>query len=66
MNNPRPFQMITPQGFIKLFYQTVKEKQCKHAEAFELLNAEYEEFTGKKRYASYECFKVVKSKINKF
>lgn len=59
----RIFKMIDSSGFIELFYLELKEA-CKNNEkltqkdAFDKINTEYFNYTGKYRYNSFESFKI--------
>ncbi len=60
----RIFKMIDKQGFVELFNQEIKIA-CKNNEkltrkdAFDKLNQEYFDYTGKYRYNSFESFKIM-------
>lgn len=60
----RIFRMIDKDGFVELFNQTLKtacrnnQKLTKN-DAFNKLNDEYYQYTGKYRYNCYESFKIV-------
>ena len=50
--------LLSPRGFEERFHKNCKE--CKtYTEAYEKTESEYEEYFGKKRYASYDSFRVV-------
>ena len=50
--------LLSPRGFEERFHKNCKE--CKtYVEAYEKTENEYEEYFGKKRYASYDSFRVV-------
>lgn len=58
----RIFRMIDRDGFIELFNQALKtacknNEKLTHKEAFNNLNDEYFDYTGKYRYDSFESFK---------
>ena len=59
----RIITLMAPKGFIEMFYKTLSEnREYTHREAFDQLNAEYKSYTGKNRYASFQCFKVIKDR----
>lgn len=65
MPQPRFYRLTTLEGFIDVFYEVIKEQQCTHREAYDILIQEYHQATGRYRYASYESFKAAKSRFNK-
>jgi hypothetical protein len=63
----RIFRMISPQGFTNLFWEEIKTAQSSgkhltHEEAFDKLNEEYHQTTGKYRYKSFSSFKTLRDK----
>lgn len=66
-NQSRIFRMISPIGFVNLFWEEIKSAQnnenpITHQQAFNKLNQEYYESTGKYRYKNFETFKTLKDK----
>lgn len=49
-------RMISRQGFIELFWETLSEGQT-HEEAYESLEREYKAAFGKRRYANFISFR---------
>jgi len=69
INQARIFRMISPSGFINIFYEEIKSAQARnkpisHEQAFELINTEYYRSTGKYRYKNFQTFKALKDKNN--
>ena len=56
--------LLSPSGFEKRFH-----KNCKlvknYEDAYDLTEKEYSENFGKRRYASYDSFRVTKNKKNR-
>ncbi len=66
-NQSRIFRMISPMGFVNLFWEELKLAQgiqapITHQAAFDKLNNEYHASTGKFRYKNFETFKKLKDK----
>ena len=66
-NQIRIFRMISPSGFVYLFWEEIKQSQSSnnpitHQQAFDNLNNEYFESTGKYRYKNFQSFKTLKDK----
>ena len=66
-NHVRIFRMISPTGFVNLFWEEVKsasdgEKYITHEQAFDKLNCEYFAATGKYRYKNFQSFKSLRDK----
>lgn len=66
-NSARIFRMISPEGFINLFWEEIKaanseNKPITHQYAFDKLNNEYYSGTGKYRYKNFQTFKTLKDK----
>ena len=64
-NPVRIFRMISPLGFVNLFWEEIKQaanlgKHITHEQAFDKLNSEYFESTGKFRYKNFQSFKNIK------
>ena len=64
----RIFRMIAPEGFVNLFWEEIKSaaaagKYMRQEEAFEKINNEYHQSTGKYRYKNFASFKVIKDKL---
>ena len=53
--------LLSPAGFEKRFHKNCKEVK-NYEEAYELTEKEYEENFGKRRYASYDSFRVTKNR----
>lgn len=62
--NDRAKKLFTVIGFIEVFEQNTTMTQT-YKEAYERTETEFEGFFGKPRYASYESFKVIKSRKQK-
>ena len=56
--------LLSPSGFEKRFHKHCKEAK-NYAEAYELTEKEYELNFGKRRYASYDSFRVTKNRKNR-
>lgn len=50
--------LLTIEGFMNKFYQYLQDKS--NSEAYEDTEKEYEKYFRKRRFASYEVFKVIK------
>ena len=66
-NQSRIFRMISPAGFVNLFWEEIKicqksEQPFNYQQIFDALNEEYRQSTGKYRYKNYETFKIIKGK----
>lgn len=66
-NESRIFRMISPGGFVNLFWEEIKAaaqsgKHITHEQAFEKINTEYFKSTGKYRYKNFASFKTLKDK----
>ncbi|MEI7524561.1 MAG: hypothetical protein WCJ95_09540 [Mariniphaga sp.] len=66
-NQARVFRMISPSGFVNLFWEVLKDAQSidqpiTHQQAFDQLNNEYYEVTGRYRYKNFQTFKTLKDK----
>ena len=67
LNQTRIFRMISPAGFINIFYEEIKaaqllNKSITHEQEFEKINKEYYQSTGKYRYKNFQTFKALKDK----
>lgn len=65
----RIFRMISPSGFVNVFWEELKKAQSDnkpitHNQAFEIINTEYFKTTGKYRYKNFETFKKLKDKCH--
>jgi hypothetical protein len=61
MPTPRYIQMLSKPGFTALFWDELKQQQhanpkITHAEVYELLEKEYQQATGQRRYANFSSF----------
>ena len=62
MLTERQIQMLTKVGFIKLFWGdysklSKKDPTTTHEQVYELLEKEYMEGTGQRRYANFKSFR---------
>lgn len=53
--------LLSPSGFEKRFYKNCKSSKS-YSEAYEKTEQEYESNFGKRRYSSYDSFRVTKNK----
>tara|TARA_R100001463_G_scaffold123992_1_gene180878 strand:+ start:1071 stop:1280 length:210 start_codon:yes stop_codon:yes gene_type:complete len=56
--------LLSPSGFEKRFHKYCKESKT-YEDAYELTEEEYEKNFGKRRYASYDSFRVTKNRKNR-
>jgi hypothetical protein len=56
--------LLSPSGFEKKFHQNCKIAKT-YEDAYELTEQEYENNFGKRRYASYDSFRVTKNRKNR-
>lgn len=56
--------LLSPSGFEKRFHKYCKESKT-YEDAYELTEKEYETNFGKRRYASYDSFRVTKNRKNR-
>tara|TARA_R100000781_G_C4074862_1_gene125738 strand:- start:522 stop:743 length:222 start_codon:yes stop_codon:yes gene_type:complete len=56
--------LLSPSGFERRFHKHCKAAR-NYTEAYELTELEYEENFGKRRYASYDSFRVTKNRKNR-
>ena len=63
--------LYSSNGYFDRFYNIIYEKQCSYREAYEILETEFEQLFGERKYSSYSSFKTRKSaylskqKVNK-
>ena len=53
--------LLSPSGFEKRFHKHCKETKT-YSEAYELTEKEYQKNFGKRRYSSYDSFRVTKNR----
>lgn len=56
--------LLSPSGFEKRFHKHCQETKT-YEDAYELTEEEYEKNFGKRRYASYDSFRVTKNRKNR-
>tara|TARA_R100001163_G_C5068278_1_gene208285 strand:+ start:333 stop:554 length:222 start_codon:yes stop_codon:yes gene_type:complete len=56
--------LLSPAGFEKRFHQNCKIAKS-YEKAYELTENEYEESFGKRKYSSYDSFRVTKNRKNR-
>ena len=56
--------LLSPSGFEKRFHKHCKLSRT-YEDAYELTERDYESNFGKRRYASYDSFRVTKNRINR-
>ena len=56
--------LLSPAGFEKRFHKNCQGAK-NYEDAYELTEKEYEENFGKRRYASYDSFRVTKNRKNR-
>lgn len=56
--------LLSPSGFEKRFHKNCQTAK-NYYEAYEKTEQEYEENFGKRRYASYDSFRVTKNRKNR-
>jgi hypothetical protein len=56
--------LLSPSGFEKRFHKNCKAANT-YEEAYELTELEYESNFGKRRYSSYDSFRVTKNRKNR-
>ena len=56
--------LLSPAGFEKRFHKNCQVVK-KYEDAYELTEQEYEEHFGKRRYSSYDSFRVTKNRKNR-
>ena len=58
-------RLLDQKGYFEVFYEVVSEKQVTHYLAYIEVEARYFEYFSKRKYASYESFRVMKSRYLK-
>jgi|TARA_R100001594_G_scaffold33325_1_gene61754 hypothetical protein len=56
--------LLSPSGFEKRFHKNCQKSKT-YYDAYELTEQEYEKNFGKRRYASYDSFRVTKNRKNR-